>query len=71
MSLIFNYLSITENMTAGVTTFSLMVRLPSSFLITHMIFPVLATLSFTNVTSLQTFAKRKIANRTSEDVEAF
>ena len=36
-----------------------------------MIFPVLATLSFTNVTSLQTFAKRKIANRTSEDVEAF
>ena len=49
MDSVFNYISTTENMTAGVTTFSPMAILPSSFLITHTTLSVLATLSFTDI----------------------
>ena len=51
MDSVFNYILTMENMTAGVTTFSRMAILPSSFLITRTTFSVLATLSFTEITS--------------------
>ena len=44
----FNYISTT----AGVTAFSWMAILPSSFPITRTTFPVLATLSFTEITTV-------------------